>query len=129
MQRCEFCMRLPLACQSGVTGADLEKRIVGIMTRDASHRLSFGRRLFLSTAGLTTIAMAALLGSLSAAPARAMGQAKNPDGSPSAALYANRDTPANTSMLQLLEAGSVVGAACPNSAAPSVPLRNDLGKP
>jgi bla regulator protein blaR1 len=130
LRTCEFCTRLPLACQSGVTGADLEKRIVGIMTRDVSHRPGSGRKLLLGTAGLAVITVPIVLGSLNAAPVRALIQTKNPDGSSSglAALHANRDTPANTSMLRLLKAGSVVGAACPNSVASSVPLRGDLGK-
>jgi hypothetical protein len=45
-----------------------------------------------------------------------------------AALHANRNTPTNTTMLQLLKAGSVVGAACPNPKASLVALRDDLGK-
>ena len=33
LKTCEFCVESPLACVSGVTGADLKKRIVRIMTQ------------------------------------------------------------------------------------------------
>ena len=49
LKTCEFCVESPLACVSGVTGADLKKRIVRIMTA-ASQRTSSvsGRRLLLA---------------------------------------------------------------------------------
>jgi len=45
LKTCEFCVEAPLACMSGVTGADLKKRIVRIMSEHLAHRLSFGNRL------------------------------------------------------------------------------------
>jgi beta-lactamase regulating signal transducer with metallopeptidase domain len=114
---CQFCAGFPLACVSGVTGADLKKRIVAIMTEDVSRELNFCKKLWLCTAGLAVIAAPTLAGSLGTAPARATEPSKNPDGSSSmlAALRANRDTPADTTMLQLLQAASVTGATCPNA--------------
>ncbi len=41
---CEFCVESPLACVSGVTGADLKKRIVHIMAQCAVRELDFGQK-------------------------------------------------------------------------------------
>ncbi len=41
---CEFCVESPLACVSGVTGADLKKRIVRIMTERMARKLDFGKK-------------------------------------------------------------------------------------
>ena len=52
---CEFCVESPLACVSGVTGADLKKRMVHIMTKSVSRKLDFSRKLLLSAAGLLVV--------------------------------------------------------------------------
>ncbi len=39
---CEFCVESPLACVSGVTGADLKKRVVQIMTRPVGVEIDAG---------------------------------------------------------------------------------------
>jgi beta-lactamase regulating signal transducer with metallopeptidase domain len=113
LKTCRFCARLPLPCLSGVTGADLNKRIVEVMTQRAARKLNLGRRLLLGTAGLITIAVPTLLGSLNAASAQA----------------AQTDTPADTTMLQLLQAGSVTGATCPNAVPPADPFFTAGGNP
>ena len=41
---CEFCVSSPLACVSGVTGADLKKRIVRIMSEGAVRKLDGSRK-------------------------------------------------------------------------------------
>ena len=41
---CEFCVGSPLACVSGVTGADLKKRIVHIMTKGVVRKLILAGR-------------------------------------------------------------------------------------
>jgi bla regulator protein BlaR1 len=117
LKTCEFCAGfLPLACVSGAAGADLAKRVADIMASGAVRELSFDRKLLLGTAALATIAVPTLAGSLNAAPTRALLEARNPDGSSAvSALHANRDTPAGTSVVELLAAGSMTGAACPNS--------------
>jgi beta-lactamase regulating signal transducer with metallopeptidase domain len=113
---CQFCAGFPLACVSGVTGADLKSRIVAIMTEGVSRELNFCKKLWLVTAGLAIIAAPTLAGSLDTASARTPEPWKNPDGSSSMlAALADRDTPAGTTMLQLLQAGSVTGATCPNA--------------
>ncbi len=47
LKTCEFCVASPLACVSGVTGADLKQRIVRIMTERSADKLSFLKKLVL----------------------------------------------------------------------------------
>src|SRR6266550_5074001 len=49
---CEFCVGSPLAFVSGVTGADLKKRIARIMIGGFVRRLDFSRKLLLSALAL-----------------------------------------------------------------------------
>ena len=44
LKTCEFCCESPLACVSGITGADLKKRIVRIMTERMARKLDFGEK-------------------------------------------------------------------------------------
>jgi bla regulator protein blaR1 len=53
---CEFCLETPLDCVSGVTGADLKRRIVQIMTK-----------LLLLAVGVVALAMPVLMGEVQAA--------------------------------------------------------------
>ena len=59
---CEFCLESPLACVSGVTGADIKKRMVYIMTNNVSRKLDFGRKLLLSAAGSLAVLVPIALG-------------------------------------------------------------------
>ena len=59
LKTCEFCVESPLACVSGVTGAELKKRIVRIVSERMALKLSFGRKLLLAS-----FALAAVLGPL-----------------------------------------------------------------
>jgi len=65
---CEFCVGSPLACVSGVTGADLKKRIVRIMTYGAARKLNFSKKLFIGAAGLVAIAAPVVFSLAHAAP-------------------------------------------------------------
>jgi beta-lactamase regulating signal transducer with metallopeptidase domain len=111
LKTCRFCANLPLPCLSGATGADLNRRIVDVMTGQTGRKLNPGKRLLLGTAGLVAIAVPTLLGSLHNAAAHAA---------------AGAGAPAETSMLRLLQAGSVTGAACPNAVPPPDPFRADI---
>ena len=71
---CEFCVGSPLACVSGVTGADLKERIVRIMTQRAAEKLDFNRKLLLSGAGLVAVALPIVFGLLRATQTRAESQ-------------------------------------------------------
>jgi len=75
---CEFCVGSPLACVSGVTGADLKKRIVHIMTEGIARNLDFSRKLLLSVAGLVVVAAPIGFGLLHATQTQAQSQGQNP---------------------------------------------------
>jgi bla regulator protein blaR1 len=77
---CEFCVGSPLACVSGVTSADLKKRMVHIMTKNLSGKLDFSRKLLLGTAGLLAIVAPILFGLVSATQTRAQLQDQNTAG-------------------------------------------------
>jgi uncharacterized protein (TIGR03435 family) len=71
---CEFCVESPLACMSGVTGADLKKRIVHIMAQCAVRELDFGKRLLLALAGIGAIGVPIVIGLLNVPQSRAQSQ-------------------------------------------------------
>jgi bla regulator protein BlaR1 len=74
---CEFCVGSPLDFVSGVTGADLKKRIVNIMRKNAAHSLNFSKKLLLTAAGLASLAVPILLGLLGATQSKAQSVAAN----------------------------------------------------
>jgi bla regulator protein blaR1 len=49
---CEFCVGYSISCVSGVTGADLKKRIIQIMSEGVSHKLDSSRKLVLCVAAI-----------------------------------------------------------------------------
>ncbi len=75
---CEFCVGSPLPCVSGVTGADLKKRMVHIMSEHAVRKLDFTRRLLLSTVGVAVIVSPVVFGLFQATPSSAQSQDNNP---------------------------------------------------
>jgi bla regulator protein blaR1 len=74
---CEFCVGSPLACVSGVTGADLKKRIVYIMTKNVSRKLDFTRKLVLGGAGFVVFAVPIVFGLAKPMQSRAESPAQN----------------------------------------------------
>ena len=64
LKTCEYCVGSPLACVSGVTGADLKQRIVRIMTERRVERLGPGRRLLLACLGIAVVTGPILFGLL-----------------------------------------------------------------
>ena len=82
---CEFCVGSPLTCVSGVTGADLKKRIARIMTDHLTHKLTFSKKLLLGGGALAAIAAPIAFGLLQAAPSRAAWQMQ--DAGTSAPVY------------------------------------------
>ena len=81
---CEFCVGSPLACVAGVTGVDLKKRMVHIMSENIARKLDFGRKLLLSITAALAIAAPIVFGLAHATPSRAQSQSDN----------ASADTPA-----------------------------------
>jgi bla regulator protein blaR1 len=72
---CEFCLGSPLPCVSGVTGADLKKRMVHIMNDRTLHRLGFARKLLLTAAAFLAVAVPITFGVFHATPGQAQSQA------------------------------------------------------
>jgi bla regulator protein blaR1 len=62
LKTCEFCVGAPLACVSGVTGAELKKRITRIMTPSPAEKLTPGRKLLLAAMGVAAVAGPVLFG-------------------------------------------------------------------
>jgi uncharacterized protein (TIGR03435 family) len=59
---CEFCVEAPLSCVSGITGADLKKRIVQIMTERVARNLDFSKKLLLAGVALLAICVPIVFG-------------------------------------------------------------------
>jgi bla regulator protein blaR1 len=56
LKACEFCVASPLACVSGVSGADLKKRMVRIMTEGVRGKLDVQKKLLLAAAAFLAVA-------------------------------------------------------------------------
>ncbi|MGA3235016.1 MAG: M56 family metallopeptidase [Bryobacteraceae bacterium] len=53
---CEFCFESPLACVSGIAGADLQRRIQSIMTPRLAPQLEPGKKLLLALLTIAAVA-------------------------------------------------------------------------
>ncbi len=84
---CEFCLGSPLPCVSGVTGADLKKRMVHIMNDRILHNLGLARKLLLTVAAALAIALPVTFGLFNATPSRAQEQTETP--TPSTPIYSS----------------------------------------
>jgi len=69
LKTCEFCVESSLPCVAGVTGADLKKRIVHIMSNRSKTSLNFGKKFLLTTAATLAVATPLLFGVVHAADA------------------------------------------------------------
>ena len=65
---CEFCVESPLACVSGVTGANLKRRVMQIMTERVVRNLDTGRKLLLAVVAVAAIAAPLAFGVLRMIP-------------------------------------------------------------
>lgn len=63
---CRFCLRAPLACTAGVSGADLKKRVEVIMSSSIARPMGAVARFSIALAGLASLAAPVLYGLLSA---------------------------------------------------------------
>jgi bla regulator protein blaR1 len=59
---CKLYMESPLVCVSGVTGADLRKRIEAIMTNRFALRLNFAKKAALAVAGMAAVSAPIVVG-------------------------------------------------------------------
>ena len=64
---CRFCIRSPLACASGASGADLSSRVRQIMSGEQAAELDGGRRALLAGAAMLALGLPVMAG-LSATP-------------------------------------------------------------
>jgi uncharacterized protein (TIGR03435 family) len=55
LKTCRFYLESPVMCFSGVTGSDLKKRIVRIMSARVTNNLSVARKLLLAAAGVAAV--------------------------------------------------------------------------
>jgi bla regulator protein BlaR1 len=72
---CKLYVESPLACVSGVTGADLKKRIEGIMKNRAVVRLDFTRKAALAVCGVAALVLPIAVGIVNAPALRAQANA------------------------------------------------------
>jgi bla regulator protein BlaR1 len=68
---CRFYTQSPLPCISGVTGADIKKRLRAILAGGIARELSGGKKVTLATIGLAALAVPILIGVLNAPAIRA----------------------------------------------------------
>ncbi len=71
LKTCEFCLETPLACVSGISGSDLKKRVVRIMSRGLARNLDPRRKLLLAVTGVAVLAGPVLLGLMNTPSGRA----------------------------------------------------------
>jgi bla regulator protein BlaR1 len=74
---CEFCVGSPLTCVSGVTGADLKKRIHRIMSQQVARKLDVRRKLLLGAAVVLAVAAPIVAGAFRVTPRLAASLAQN----------------------------------------------------
>ncbi len=77
LKTCEFCVASPLACVSGVTGADLKQRMVRIMTQHSVDKLGFLKKLLLVAIGTGAVAAPIIAGLIKAPVATAQSAQAN----------------------------------------------------
>ena len=80
LKTCAYCVESPLACISGVTGADLKQRITRIMTRGPVEKLGLARKLLVAAIGLSAAAGPVVAGLVRAPLASAQSSASSQDG-------------------------------------------------
>lgn len=69
LKTCQFYFEAPLACVAGISGSDLKKRILHIMTQGIAARLSLGKKLLLASAGITALTLPLAVGLTNASQA------------------------------------------------------------
>jgi bla regulator protein blaR1 len=72
LKTCEFCSGFSLACVSGVTGADLERRIIRVMTQRASRKIGGVKQFLLGATALLALALPISFGLSNAAASHAL---------------------------------------------------------
>jgi uncharacterized protein (TIGR03435 family) len=73
---CEFYLKSPVVCVSGVTGSDLKRRVETIMLNRAPDSMNIGRKLLLFAGGVLTVTVPLIVGVINASSIRAQELAK-----------------------------------------------------
>jgi uncharacterized protein (TIGR03435 family) len=73
---CKFYLESPVTCVTGVTGANLKRRIAEITARRVALNLSYGKRVLLAAAGFAAVAWPVAVGILHAPAGRAQTQTR-----------------------------------------------------
>jgi beta-lactamase regulating signal transducer with metallopeptidase domain len=68
---CKLYVESPLVCVSGITGANLKRRIEVIMTKRIAHDLNFTKKLGLAIAAMAALLAPIFIGMMHSPPARA----------------------------------------------------------
>jgi bla regulator protein BlaR1 len=76
---CRSYMEAPLSCVTGVTGADLERRIQAILQGCVTFDLTFAKKLMLAGAGLTAFSVPIIVGITSVPRIQAQSQLATPN--------------------------------------------------
>jgi uncharacterized protein (TIGR03435 family) len=72
---CKFYTESPMVCMSGVTGSDLKRRILRIMTEQVAQKLDLSRKLLLGTVALLAVSVPVVFGVLHPGEVRAQAAA------------------------------------------------------
>ena len=79
LKTCAFCVASPVACVAGVTGAELQQRVVRIMAQRGIKKLSGARKVLLASLGVSVVAGPFVVGFVSTPLVNAQSQ---PDATP-----------------------------------------------
>ena len=75
---CKYYLESPLVCVSGITGADLKKRIAAIMAQHIAQNLSFTKKLLLALGAIAMVAAPIAIGLVNAPASRAQSTGSHP---------------------------------------------------
>jgi uncharacterized protein (TIGR03435 family) len=75
---CKFYVEPSISCMAGVTGSDLKRRMVRIMSKRVTRQLDFSRKLLLSLAGIAAVALPIVFGLVQISQVRAQSAPANP---------------------------------------------------
>jgi uncharacterized protein (TIGR03435 family) len=101
LKTCQFYLESPLTCVSGITGADLKKRVIHIMTQRLSDKLSFSRKLLLASAAMVVVAGPLLFGLVKSSQSTAESQPANSGPLPSFEVASVKPNHSGTQMVRI----------------------------